>query len=565
MDENARARRRRTERGPRSKNGCGTCLLKKVKCDEHRPRCHRCGRLQLECEWPTQPPSLSSRRRGLGPIKNREDAWAPPIILPKSVSRNSLNDLPQAGEISGDTVEPPASLGTAEDRYRESVHINPDDLPSPDPTESADAGPVLLASGIGVNHAPSLGSSDTQAVLFHRTVFAPLKSTRKAASSAHCLFLGLALQNAMTLHFLLAVSHNELAIHLGFYKQPPQESWNHLQHGSRIFLQALNPLAQLDHVGTMLSFLYMYMFWMRRNPFNLQKLRELSASVLTYVKSYNLDELCAGSSSLAPDALLLSRILTYLYDRDGFCGFFGCGGSFASYVSENLEKRHRIWQLSRSIFTWSDEQTIALRMPGIQGPPKSYILKVYFELIAIHHDINCYSQAPEVQALEAKRKIKRSLAQIQEQHKFLRYLITSCRRERSSPPLMALVTVTFFHAIQIYFYRSRDAHFGQLPVTNEFQYILCELIAAAYYTVATGPVQLLERFQWSLLIAGIETYDPIHLKWILETISDPVLSNLLSLVKENQKFHSVSMEELRYIIDAVSHEDLGSKLEIPVI
>ncbi|KAJ6068608.1 hypothetical protein N7499_010495 [Penicillium canescens] len=542
MDENARARRRRTERGPRSKNGCGTCLLKKVKCDEHRPRCHRCGRLQLECEWPTQPPSLSSRRRGLGPIKNREDAWAPPIILPKSVSRNSLNDLPQAGEISGDTVEPPASLGTAEDRYRESVHINPDDLPSPDPTESgiaqlmgfnepismavhdqyaefpilfplqsfpphhflADAGPVLLASGIGVNHAPSLGSSDTQAVLFHRTVFAPLKSTRKAASSAHCLFLGLALQNAMTLHFLLAVSHNELAIHLGFYKQPPQESWNHLQHGSRIFLQALNPLAQLDHVGTMLSFLYMYMFWMRRNPFNLQKLRELSASVLTYVKSYNLDELCAGSSSLAPDALLLSRILTYLYDRDGFCGFFGCGGSFASY-------------------------------------------------------------APEVQALEAKRKIKRSLAQIQEQHKFLRYLITSCRRERSSPPLMALVTVTFFHAIQIYFYRSRDAHFGQLPVTNEFQYILCELIAAAYYTVATGPVQLLERFQWSLLIAGIETYDPIHLKWILETISDPVLSNLLSLVKENQKFHSVSMEELRYIIDAVSHEDLGSKLEIPVI
>ncbi|OGE55477.1 hypothetical protein PENARI_c004G09897 [Penicillium arizonense] len=331
----------------------------------------------------------------------------------------------------------------------------------------------------------------------------------------------------------------------------------------------------------MLSFLYMYMFWMRRNPLNLQKLRELSASVLTYVKSYNLDEMCADSSSLAPDALLLSRILTYLYDRDGFCGFFGCGGSFASYVSENLEKRHRIWQLSRSIFTWSDEQTIALRMPGIQGPPKSYILNVYFELIAIHHDINCYSQAPEVQALEAMRKIKRSLAQIQEvsldllhalllsntsqQHKFLRHLITSCRRERSSPPLMALVTVTFFHAIQIYFYRSRDAHFGQLPVTNEFQYILCELIAAAYYTVATGPVQLLERFQWSLLIAGIETYDPIHLKWILETISDPVLSNLLSLVKENQKLHSISMEKLRYIIDAVSHEDLGSNVEIPVI
>ncbi|OQD90740.1 hypothetical protein PENANT_c001G05307 [Penicillium antarcticum] len=410
-----------------------------------------CVRLQLECEWPPQPPSLSSRRRGIGPIKTR-DAWAPQTILPKSLSGSNLSRFPQVGERSGGELTSPVSLGNAQDHYRRNVQFSTVDLPSPDLTEGdtsqligsespintavndqyaefpilfplqsfsshhflAGAGAVLFASDRAVDHAPSLGSNDSQAILFHRTVFAPLKSTRKATSSAHCLFLDLALQNAMSLHFLLAVSHNELALHLGFYRQPPQEAWVHLQHGSRIFLQALNPLAPLNHVGTMLSFLYMYMFWMRHNPLNTRKLQDLSASVLNYVKNYNLDELCADSSPSVPDAVLLSRILTYLYDRDGFCGFFGCGGSFASYVSENVEKRQRIWHLSRSIFTFSDEQTISLRMPGIQGPPKSYILNVYFELIAIHHDINQYSQAAEFQTLEAVRKIKRNLAWIQE-------------------------------------------------------------------------------------------------------------------------------------------------------
>jgi hypothetical protein len=405
----------------------------------------------LECEWPTQPPSLSSRRRGLGPIKNR-NAWAPHTILPKSCDRNGLDRLSQVQGTIGGTPTPPTSVISTQDHSHGSEHFDLVDIPSSDliepnfnlhaeligstepavcdqyagfpilfPLESlpshhflADARAVLFANGVEASHAPSLGSSDSQAVLFHRTVFAPLKSTRNAASSAHSLFVGLAFRNAMTLHFLLAVSHNELAIYLGFPKQPPQESWSHLQHGSRIFLQALNPLAPLDHVGTMLSFLYMYMFWLRHSPLNLRKLGELSASVLAYVRSYNLDDLCAASGSLAPDTVLLSRILTYLYDRDGFCGFFGHGGYFTSYVGENLEKRHKIWQLSRSVFTWSDEQTIALRMPGIDGPPKSYILSVYFELIAIHHDVNCYSQSTGAQGPEAMRKIKRSLSRIQE-------------------------------------------------------------------------------------------------------------------------------------------------------
>ncbi|OKL57039.1 hypothetical protein UA08_07356 [Talaromyces atroroseus] len=42
---------KRGRNAPRSKNGCWTCRTKKVKCDEERPRCGRCLRLQLFCDY----------------------------------------------------------------------------------------------------------------------------------------------------------------------------------------------------------------------------------------------------------------------------------------------------------------------------------------------------------------------------------------------------------------------------------------------------------------------------------------------------------------------------------
>lgn len=38
-------------RPARSKNGCLTCRRRKVRCDEQRPRCSHCERLNLQCKW----------------------------------------------------------------------------------------------------------------------------------------------------------------------------------------------------------------------------------------------------------------------------------------------------------------------------------------------------------------------------------------------------------------------------------------------------------------------------------------------------------------------------------
>lgn len=263
--------------------------------------------------------------------------------------------------------------------------------------------------------APSIGTSDSQAVAFHRTVLAPMKSTQVAAVSSHTLFLDFAIQNRMALHLLLAFSHSELAIHQGYSDRPPLESYLHFQHGSQLFTQQLEAFAQTNHIAMMLSFLYLYMFWMRRRPFDVQRLRELSASVLVYVRAFALDELCASGTSdgETSEPVILSRILTYIYDRDVFCGFYGCGEAFAIYVDENHEKRQRIWQLSRLPFS-NDHRTM---WPGFQNSsrnPHRMILDVYFALITIQREINRYSQGSEAQTLGMDLGIKRKLDRIRE-------------------------------------------------------------------------------------------------------------------------------------------------------
>lgn len=122
---------------------------------------------------------------------------------------------------------------------------------------------------------------------------------------------------------------------------------------------------------------------------------------------------------------------------------------------------------------------------------------------------------------------------------------------------MALVTITIFHALQIYLYRSRNSSLGQMPVPQDIEIALKDLVAAAYHTIAVGPVQLLERFQWALLIAGIETCDPVHRDWISANISDPVIKSVFNVVlsAKGQSEEGISMDTVR---DLVSKQSRGS-------
>lgn len=59
--------------GPRSKEGCWTCRERKVKCDERRPRCHRCKRLDRYCDY------LPRQRKNARHRRSRPEVPASPL------------------------------------------------------------------------------------------------------------------------------------------------------------------------------------------------------------------------------------------------------------------------------------------------------------------------------------------------------------------------------------------------------------------------------------------------------------------------------------------------------
>lgn len=101
--------------------------------------------------------------------------------------------------------------------------------------------------------------------------------------------------------------------------------------------------------------------------------------------------------------------------------------------------------------------------------------------------------------------------------------------------LLAYVSVTVFYALKIYLASCTLRGFGSHSANTEVQYNLHSLITAAQRTLSIGAVNLIERFQWALLIAGIETDDMFQQEWIAVSISDSALRMLLRQIREEKK------------------------------
>ncbi|KAH8119274.1 hypothetical protein DFH11DRAFT_1564031 [Phellopilus nigrolimitatus] len=101
----------------RSKTGCLTCRAKKIKCDETRPKCQRCGSGQRECTWPDPAPAKKktpARKSSALEERASTDDSASRVSDSSSTSRDvtpSTRDL-SAGVSAASVSEP-------ERRYRD--------------------------------------------------------------------------------------------------------------------------------------------------------------------------------------------------------------------------------------------------------------------------------------------------------------------------------------------------------------------------------------------------------------------------------------------------------------
>ncbi|KAH8687310.1 hypothetical protein BGZ60DRAFT_5713 [Tricladium varicosporioides] len=408
---------------------------------------------------------------------------------------------------------------------------------------------------------------DNQALLYFRRNFPSLKSARSHTWSAHAVFFNQALHKRPSLHFLLALSHNELALHCGLPSSEnslSREARQHYETGSQLLLQCMTGEANIDYIGDLTSFLYMYMFWMRRDKVYPQRLRQISQGVLNYVKTHNVISLCLDggyanlSSNLSrktsletskPDSAFIARLLIYLYDRDVYCAFYNCGGHFADFLNSDIGDRQRIWAISRTFMMryWGKSYPRDEFTKDIEQAPT---YDMYFNLITICQQINNYSRkcSAEVDETEENR-LRTLLDSHQIEHSLLFHFVSIGNSARPCIPLFAYVSITFFHALQIYLLRSGPRGFGA-PRCAFIDRSLGSLISTAHLALTTGQVQLLERFQWALFIAGIETEDVVHRDWVYSSISDLQIKKLLTAILDRKKQlgGEITMSTIRQMI-----------------
>ncbi|EXK28593.1 hypothetical protein FOMG_15062 [Fusarium oxysporum f. sp. melonis 26406] len=83
-------------RKARSKNGCLTCRIRKVKCDEQRPVCKRCENSPNKCEWLEPGQALSARGKRV-----ESPAYGSPRLLASSESPASFDSGSPVSPASG--------------------------------------------------------------------------------------------------------------------------------------------------------------------------------------------------------------------------------------------------------------------------------------------------------------------------------------------------------------------------------------------------------------------------------------------------------------------------------
>ena len=447
-----------------TKTGCDVCRSKKVKCDEKQPTCARCNRLKLTCSWPRLELTLQAKRRGYGSLKSRErhnyvrkdaeerekekDIWSPRPILPaltntSGIERNRADStaptFPSTTSLtinssleSDDWLE---TAGVENDNFTWEVSSNCAEnlLPlNALPPNFEELEQFLSAINTGVSWSPGMGSAfphslsdhhlplansmvlsleEHNALGHYQTTFSIYRTTKDPKWSTHKLLLDLGSQNTMIMHFILAVSINDVC-HRHENHPGSQEAQLHFQAGAVELIETIkNPEANYKFL--MAAFLFLYLYMPKRKSVSRHRIKDLSKTVLQYVKRHRLDAQCLDSddsldnSSLLTDRerSVLARLIIWTYDEDVKCGFQGSGGHLAGYLTSHRERTMAVYEVSRTALGahWGSQYPDA---QIADDDDNAMELEMLWALTTLWQDINDLSQGLIPDGVDIHRRIK---------------------------------------------------------------------------------------------------------------------------------------------------------------
>ncbi|KAH8882277.1 hypothetical protein GQ53DRAFT_753754 [Thozetella sp. PMI_491] len=595
-----------SKKATRTKGGCLTCRRQaKVKCDQQHPVCVRCTRLGLHCKWEEKHITLKERRR------QEAERWAaaPPNIRPAAKTRDPALAFHGAGEgLEG-------ALGPMVLELEVQHATNPTDY--------------LLGDGLGTELTESLFDSmstsftddldsflflspTTDMVLGTESMYASLPSlvgltktdhhaldyfqkeiifgfgSKSPAWSTHAILLQSGAKQPMVLHLLLAASMTELGWQNPSLGEMTKGAEKHYRLGRDMLAQTLSSPGELDHLAVIASFWFLFLHQRRGSQKQSLAYRQLSEMMRGHVQTHRLDRLLslgeqagAGSPScelVSPQRTsLLARLISWLFWIDAQSCFQGEGGSLARLLLGSSPSPSY-----QSIFDIYDRSRATLELHWGEAYPDSELaddLKNGGALELIHRTwviVQEINDATDFGGLDPakSREMGARLDALR-----TRFPFSSVFRLADSPAtkrdrLMANSdwAVCNYYAVRIYHYRcgigasGDDEAVAHVPEPDTISETVAALLILIQKTLAACEKGQIDRLQWPLFWAGIETSDPIYREWILMKLTNPGLQAALEIaLLEQAGVGRISIGRIRRICreKCTGELDSGSEWVLP--
>jgi hypothetical protein len=253
-----------------------------------------------------------------------------------------------------------------------------------------------------------------QALEHYQTTFSIYRTTKTPKWSTHKLLLDLSAENSMLMDFILAVSLNDVC-HRKEHDSS-QEAQEHFEAGARALIETIKEQSAKDYVFVMASFLFLYLYMPKRKSVPRQRIRQLSLTVLEYLKQHHLDSRCLDSTPhldtpgsprdiTSRDRHVLARLIIWIYDEDVKCGFQGSGGLLAEYLTAHRERTMAVYEVSRTVLKahWSSNYPA---WESADDDDNAVELEFLWALTGLWQDINELSQGVDLHQVEMRDRIE---------------------------------------------------------------------------------------------------------------------------------------------------------------
>ncbi|KAH8645734.1 hypothetical protein BX600DRAFT_163186 [Xylariales sp. PMI_506] len=588
----------------RTRSGCLTCRREaKVRCDGQRPVCMRCTRLRLHCKFEDKHIPLRERRRLES--ERRAAAQPNPNILPTQTTVNLELPLLQApgGQVMGfDHLLPDLDLGTAQPVGMYDLDDDPGAGLCDDPFDtiswsltddlsdsfhfispSVDMMLGLESAYASLPSLVALTQVDYQALDYLQKELVGFGS-KSPPWSTHAILMRFGSERPMVLHLLLAASMTELGCQRQSLKGLPGDAEKHYQLGRDLLLDMIASKEQPDHVAVMSSLWCLYLCQRRDYGRQTVSHRDISNMMRGYIQKHRLDRmltLSVSTSDTAPQSSdtirpehhsLLARLTIWFFWTDVQSCFQGSGGSIARLLLQSSRP-----SLSRGILDIFEQSRGALELNWGSKYPDSELaddlkngapLELVHRTWVIVQDIN---EATEHGPLDPSksREIKAEMDELRFKFPFSSVFRLAKSGSAVRDRLMGNAdwAVCNYYALCIYHFRcsvdTASADMSSIEPLEDIAAVVAELVLLIQRTLAAGGKFNIDRLQWPLFWAGIETSDPVYRDWILMKLTNPELQAALEIVLlEQSSTGRIGIKRIRRICEEKCSGGVGASFQV---